>query len=331
MLSKTMTSATSPKAFFAALVAVVTAVTATDAAAQPIVVTTTATTGWFGLNEGPSGSVGTLLFAPGPGTPPSGDGAASLEVDDEGRSSFGTNLYAGTPLSGITALTYSSYAWSEASLAGISLQFDVDYDGSDASTAYQGRLVFEPAGAPVADTWVAQDALAGQWWATRSPGKDLCPQASPCSWGQVLTAFPNATIRDDEIQGGALLFRLGGPIAGGALASVDQFSIGVGVAVDVYDFEPGATVTPPIGPAGSVVEVQAYGFRALRNVRAFYYTNNLKKKRIKICRTKTSLSGSFYCAVALPLPPDAGPEGVHQVRIRGPRRVEYYVPYILVP
>jgi hypothetical protein len=313
-----------------ATVASLLAVAATSRA-DTAVVTTMAADAWFGLNEGPATSLGQTVFTPGPNTPPSGVGSATLQVDGEGRASFGTLLYRGTPLAAITELRFSANPSSGLTPANLSLQFDVDYDGSDADTSFQGRLVFEPAGAPVTDVWTEHDTLAGTWWATRAPGQTFCPQSNPCTWAAVLAAFPNAEIRDDPFQRGALLFRLGGPIPGGAIVSLDAFTIAKGLPSTTYDFEPGAAVIPSIGPADSVVAVHAYGFRALRNVRVFFYTNRTSKSRIKICRGRSALDGSFSCAVQLPAAVDAGPPGVHAVRVRGPRRIDYLTDFLLTP
>src|SRR5215470_15386895 len=110
--------------------------------AASVVVTTLSTDLWFNLNEGPAGSVGDTTFVPGPATPPAGNGSAMLEVDDTGRASFGTELYKGTALASITQMTFSSYASSAKTVVNPALQFDIDYDGTDMSTAYQGRLTF---------------------------------------------------------------------------------------------------------------------------------------------------------------------------------------------
>ena len=299
--------------------------------AEVIVVTTTSEDAWFGLNEGPSQSIGEVIFAPGPATPPSGDGSATLQVDADGRASFGTMLYQGTPLSNITQLTYDSYSSSAATLASPTLQFDVDYDSTDTDTTYQGRLVSEHSGTTIPDAWMMNNPLAGRWWATREPGLSLCPQSAPCTWPQVLTAFPNASIRDDRIQRGALLFRLGGPIAGGAITSVDNFTISLGFPSTTWDFEPGATANPSVAPAGSLIAIQAYGFRPEKYVRVFYYTNATSNSRVKICRARSTLSGEFYCEVPIPSEPEAGPAGVHTIRIKGPRRIDYLTAFILTP
>ena len=302
---------------------------ASSSDAETVVVTTLSPDVWFGGNEGPFGSVGDVTFTPGPGTPPAGNGSAMLEIDDNGRASFATALFKGTPLSMITQMTFSSYASSAKIPAAPMLQFDIDYDATDLSTDYQGRLAFR--GALTLDTWVAQDALAGTWWATGSPGTDVCPQNSPCTWAQVLVAFPNAAIRNDPVGSGALLFRLGGPIAGGAIASVDNFTITVDGAATTFDFEPGAAVNPSVGPGGTMIAIQAYGFKPDRRVTATYYTNATHPKRVRICRAQASPTGSFYCEAAIPSGDAAGPTGVHNIRVKGPRRVVYNTAFILTP
>ena len=314
----------------AAIGSLLTILSAAPAPAATVVVATLSPDVWFNLNEGPAGSVGDTTFVPGPATPPSGNGSAMLEVDDTGRASFGTELYKGTALASITQMTFSSYASSAETVVNPALQFDIDYDGTDMSTAYQGRLTFEPSGAPTPDTWVSQDALAGTWWASQAPGNGVCPQSSPCTWAQVLAAFPNAAIRNDASQGGALLFRLGGPISGGAIANVDDFTITVGSTSTTYDFEPGCSENPSVGSAGSITAITAYGFTPNRTVRAFYYTN-AAPRRVKICQALSSATGKFYCAVAIPTAPLAGPSGVHIIRVKGPRRLDYRTSFVLTP
>jgi len=262
---------------------------------------------------------------------PAGVGSVTLQVDDLGRASFGTMQYKGTPLTSITQLTFNSYSASGATLSSPTLQFEMDYNSTDSNTVYQGRLVSIPASAPTADTWVAHDALAGTWWATQAPGNTVCTQGTPCTWPQVIAAFPNAAIREDPIGEGALLFRLGGPITGGAVTSVDKFTINVGFPSTTFDFEPGATVNPSVAPPGSLVAIEAYGFRPLKNVRVFYYTNLSRNNRVKLCRAQSSITGAFYCAVNIPADAEAGPSGVHTMRIKGPRRIDYTTGFYLSP
>jgi hypothetical protein len=58
----------------------------------------------------------------------------------------------------------------------------------------------------------------------------------PCTWQQVLTAFPNAGIRNTTTSG--FLFKAGGPWSPGFDGNVDAFKIGIRSFRTTYDFEP---------------------------------------------------------------------------------------------
>ena len=122
-----------------------------------------------------------------------------------------------------------------------SLQLDVDYDLTDANTAWQGRLVFEPYqnGTVVPGIWQTWDVRAGEWWASGAPGNTVCPQSNPCTWAEVLAAFPNAGIRANA---GNVNFKAGGPWLGGFVGNVDAFTIGVNGNTTTFDFEATAPV-----------------------------------------------------------------------------------------
>jgi hypothetical protein len=210
-----------------------------DADSNAVVVTQANMNGWFFFNEGANGS-GTIEV--GPATPPLGAGSANLIVNSTGRESFGTQAYAGTPLNQISELRYSTYKNTNPDQAvDISLQFDIDYDGAGGNNAYQGRLIFEPylAGTnPQQNVWQTWHALAGKWYGSNQTASGgLCPQSAPCTWPQVLSNFPNATIFNNSF-GGVLLFRAGGPWANGYDGNVDAFNIGVGTTYTTFDFEP---------------------------------------------------------------------------------------------
>jgi hypothetical protein len=96
---------------------------------------------WFGGNEGPGGSIGTVTFVPGPTAAPFGTGSAELTVDATGRASFGTGLFKGTSLDDIAALQYWVNVQPFGGTEAPTLQVDVDYDSTDLNTAWQGRLV----------------------------------------------------------------------------------------------------------------------------------------------------------------------------------------------
>mgnify|MGYP001589043662 CR=1 FL=1 len=166
--------------------------------------------------------------------------SANLIVDDTGREILSTLAHAGTRLSNITKLEYSTYhspSSPGSSILAIALQFDMDYDLTDANTTWQGRLVFEPylTGTVTKGAWQTWDPRAGAWWASGNPGKTLCPIGAPCTWSQVLSHFPNAGIRNAV---GLLHFKAGGPWAPGFDGNVDAFTIGVAGLGTTYDFEP---------------------------------------------------------------------------------------------
>ena len=303
---------------------------AAPARAATVVVNSLSLSSWFGGNEGPSGSNASVDFVPGPGTAPLGGGSAELTVDSTGRASLGTAAYKGTLLAAITQLTYSAYVATAAHPEAPSLQFDIDYNASDANTAYQGRLVFVPA-LPTLDTWTSVNALAGTWWATAAPGNLSCSQGVPCTWAQVLAAFPNAAIRNDPSAGGNLLFRLGGPVTGGSSVYVDDFTISTGASTTTYDFEPGVSANPTVTTAGSLITIRAYGFKPNKTVKSSYYVNGTTGKRVLLCSATSSESGAFLCSVPLPTGTLAGPPGTHAILVQGQPRIRYVTQFFLNP
>lgn len=119
----------------------------------------------------------------------------------------------------------------------ISLQFDMDYNLTDSNTAWQGRLVYEPYFTETVNkgAWQTWDPLQGKWWATGSPGNGSCPQSNPCTWAQVLSAFPNAGLRASV---GGLSFKAGSGWPANWQGNVDAFVIVVGDEAKAFDFEP---------------------------------------------------------------------------------------------
>jgi len=283
------------------------------AAASTVVVSKGNPHGWFFFNEGATGSG---AFVTGPGSTPLGLGSAHLVVDTTGRESLGTFSAAGTALAAFTTLTYSSYqanpgTGNEATF----LQFDIDYDLSDTDTSYQGRLVFVPPEASVlTGTWQSWDALAGKWWASRAPGNTVCPQSSPCTIPQVLTAFPNAGVLADT---GVLLFRAGGPSPGGFDGNVDAFTVGISGNDTTYDFEnPILFVTPPSGPRGSSITVTSWGFDPGETVKVKYKTGTHPKSK-PVCTATALADTSFSCAGPVPTGAIAGANGPHTIVAKG--------------
>jgi hypothetical protein len=128
----------------------------------------------------------------------------------------------------------------------ISLQLNVDYNLSDANTAYQGRVVYEPylTGAIVrTGVWQRWDPMGGAGWYSTNPAAALlanpaaipCTPASPCTWAQLLARYPNAGIHPTF---GAVILKAGGGWTG-FRGNTDALTIGVaGRTTTTYDFEP---------------------------------------------------------------------------------------------
>jgi hypothetical protein len=185
-------------------------------------------------------------FVNGPGVPPSGStGSVQLTVLAPGGEFFYTQQFAGTPLAQITGLTYNSYVVSSAIPETMNLQFDFDPGLTPATTGYQGRAVFtptlmvpqRPVQVGVWQTWNPMTERA--WWGSTGAAPralaTACTQALPCTWAEILAAFPNAKVLAAP---SAFGFKLGNSNRA-AVVSVDSFSIGttgLGGPVTQYNF-----------------------------------------------------------------------------------------------
>ncbi|MBA4071845.1 MAG: hypothetical protein C0497_08435 [Gemmatimonas sp.] len=214
--------------------------------------------GWVFYNDQtnavcPTGSA--CRMVQGPTTPPLGSGSAELydSLTTDGKALILAD-YAGTRFDQLTDLRYSTYRQTVniGNNLAISLQFNVDYDLGDAATGYQGRLVFEPyvgiGGNVPQNTWQTWDAKAGKWWGTRSTvtrnGASVanpCVQATPCTWAQVLAAFPSVGVHTLY---GAVVLKAGSGWPG-FRGNVDSLTIAVAGVATTFDFESAAPVTVP--------------------------------------------------------------------------------------
>jgi len=136
----------------------------------------------------------------------------------------------------------------------------VDYDLDDGATGYMGRLVFEPyqasGGSVVQNQWQDWDALAGKWWGTRAtvtkgdaPVTNPCVQATPCTWTQLLTEFPNVGVHGSQ---GAVVLKAGSTWPG-FRGNVDALTIGVSGVNTTFDFEPGGCATTISGTTMTLI------------------------------------------------------------------------------
>lgn len=296
------------------------------AAATTQVVRAQTTGGWFSFNEGPTGSVGTANFVSGPGSLPAGSGSVQLTVDSTGRASIGTNQFAGLRLDQLTELSYWAYVPAVSGNYYPVVQFDVDYDLNDANTAYQGRLSYNlPAPLPIG-AWTKVNATApgSTYLRSNTAVSNALSCGTSCTIPQILAAYPNAGIRNATGAPGALLMRLGGPVTGGATVYADAVTVATSASSVLTDFEPGATLQPTSGPAGTVMTVAGYGFKPGKKV-TFRYQTFAKPKWLKVCVVAANGSGSASCTFTVPA---SGNIGVHQVEIkgRGPSTQIKYLP-----
>ena len=224
------------------------------AAGCRLVVNPDSLNGWFFINEGNNASG---FFVNGPAAPPAGRGSALLTLDSTGREGIATGLFTGRQLSTITQLKYSTYqAFSGSPNETLYLQFDVDYDSTDSSTAYQGRLVYVPSAAFTVTpaVWQTWDTMTGVAWYSSasgaSPNRPIvgdaiqanppCTQTTFCDWSTVLANYPNARIRP-TVSGvpGLFLIRAGGPVTGGFVGATDNVIVGISGFDVETNFEPG--------------------------------------------------------------------------------------------
>lgn len=160
----------------------------------------------------------TYQFAAGPGTPPYGAGSVQMQLAGPGDGALlATDLHNGLRLADITILSYATYQ--DVTPQAIALQFNPDYDDTDGDTStWQGRLVYEPSytHTVLADTWQTWNPLDnagnGNWWSSGTPVvggvsvSAVCTQGNPCTWAEVLAAYPNVAIHSNV---GALLVKAG--------------------------------------------------------------------------------------------------------------------------
>ena len=201
-----------------------------------------ASLGFGFVQETPTGS-GAFVSGPN-GT--DGAGSAQLTTDATGGEALANGLYAGTNLDHLDFVSYKTYQ-PNAGPNATTLQFDADYDSTDSTTAYQGRLVFEPSLSGQATvtngTWQTWDPLTAPsgWWQSGDAivgGVDVgkaCTEALPCSFAQVLAAYPNTAIRPitGQVSGqpvaGGIWLKAGGGWSPGFTGNVDSLTIAVTV------------------------------------------------------------------------------------------------------
>lgn len=186
-------------------------------------------------------------FVNGPGTAPLGFGSTQISVSGTQRRNITTFVYAGTLLSELTTLKFSTYNPSAGNGGGASnsgfMVFNVDFNGSN---TWQRRLVYVPStnGAVQQDTWQEWDTIAGGTgkWVHSGPtwpagiGGGGEPGTTSKTWAQILSQYPAARMLLGDPHLG---IRVGNPDPSGYTENIDSIKIGTGT-VTTYDFEPTA-------------------------------------------------------------------------------------------
>ena len=224
-----------------------------------LVVTPSNLQGWQFVPSNGAGNVPppAVYLAPGFETPPLGTGSVHLAVGQDGNDAARLRQpnYAGTLLSSITALSYSTFTEVDGS-GGQSPYLILSVDNTGDGVADAG-LFFEPVyqtgayagdpvpnqGALVTDTWQTWDALVGGWW-VGTGGPPLVTLAS------YIAANPTATIVNTGtgLGGVSIVAGFGAGAWDNFLGAADNLTIGVSGNNTTYDFEPATaavvTVTP---------------------------------------------------------------------------------------
>ncbi len=222
-------------------------------------VTNTNPEGWEFNSDRNTWTMGIGEYVNGPALAPLGLGSARITtVTNDDRTKLRKYLAAGTQISDITTIRYSTYrAEPTGGALTLAFQFDVNFTGTpiDAAKA-DARLVYEPYHTQQAsildDAWQEWDALndaagtgTGAWWLA-GPNPSVCPQANPCTWSEVNIAYPDLQISAESLENtidtqGAMLFKAGGSWAGFD-GNVDRLVIaiknGLNTHTTTYDFEP---------------------------------------------------------------------------------------------
>ncbi|MBD0369865.1 MAG: hypothetical protein ICV60_03360 [Pyrinomonadaceae bacterium] len=248
-----------------------------------VVVTPASLNGWT-ISEVPTQT--DVDFVNGPGTPPLGTGSAQLSIaSTPGAGDQAAQLrnpnYAGTKLSDLTALSYSTYVQSFGSggqAPYILLNIDLDnngtiddflffepvYQNGTYSTIFGGDTVPDQcAGNPACvslNTWQTWNALIGGWWSANESagGPPLI------TLDKYIEEHPDATIVNSASGGGVrIVAGFGEGAWNGFIGNVDAFTIGVSACNTTYNFE------PQIGPPTDANQCKNNGWKTYNTPRAF--------------------------------------------------------------
>lgn len=244
--------------------------------------------GWTFYSTDSSGALNTGSnvgqMVTGPATPPLGVGSANLMTAagaGDGSEQLRNTDWAGTLLSSITSLSYSTYA---TSIGGDQLPFLNLYISTQGNGVYDDRLWFEPVyssasagnGNPnpqpniALNAWQTWNAFTGMWYsdsttpnANAFPNDPNGPGDHAITFAEFVAAFPNATIVNPSAGIGGIRLASGFSSPGDNYNTyVDGFTIGVSGVDTTYNFEPAAVPEP--------ATVSLFGLSALGSVGLTY-------------------------------------------------------------
>lgn len=228
----------------AALAAVPVIASAQTTEAEPV---TPSTAGWELIPRNTIGSpdyhFGTGAIGANQGVP-GGEGSLQLLVEGDQKIAYGMpqtpdSALWGTPVSGLGELSYWVMDATEeegGNAALPNLTIEVARNGVDAGDPGYASFVFLPNdstpddGSEDLQNWEMFDAKAGMWFST---GGTDCPLATPCTWDELNTAYPDSEVwfsigvakgRDNAFTGAVDLVTIDGT---------------------TYDFEPGTQADNP--------------------------------------------------------------------------------------
>jgi uncharacterized repeat protein (TIGR01451 family) len=225
-----------------------------------ITLTPVANNGWFYITEtvGPGNGLLPFDIVLPPPDPTLGEASARLVITDvNSRHMYFAFILTSTRLSDITVFEYRLRVPS-ASPQVPYINIGWDDDVTDGNTGFRGRLVYSPPSLP-ADAWHIVDARNDPTprWYTTLTGATQCTSGSPCTFAQLVAAYPNAAIHPDTFFGvprGFIGIRVGGTGATGT-GYADGLRVGVGSQITLFDFEaaPPTTITLTTNPTMTVV------------------------------------------------------------------------------
>jgi hypothetical protein len=218
-------------------------------------------------------------FVSGPATPPIGVGSAQLSIattpgaGDEAAQLRNPN-YAGTKISDLTTLSYSTYVQQYGSggqAPYIILQVDNDGNGSVDDLlffepVYQDATFFpsNPQQSLALNTWQTWDALNGGWWSLNGIA-GATPGTGVKSLDDYLAAAPNATIVNSASGAGGvrIVAGFGEGAWNGFVGNVDAFTIGASSCNTTFNFE------PQVGPPANANQCKNGGWKTFNTPHTF--------------------------------------------------------------